>query len=190
MVAMVLTAATGVQAFDRNRKGFIIGLGGGLGFTSYQHEEDWGWVYETQMDTGDRKTTVAFATDFRIGGGFNEQFMLYYENRVAWLSAEGDSAGGSDVIAAHAVGLIGFSYYLKPITPTWYLVGSVGTSSWMEPFETDGDTKSGFGLSGGAGYEFARRVSVEGTVNWGDTEKDECKTKAMSVLFTICYIWY
>jgi hypothetical protein len=43
---------------------------------------------------------------------------------------------------------------------------------------------------GGAGYEFAPHVAVEGTVNWGNMEEDECKTSAISFLFTICYLWY
>ena len=191
VAATVLLATTTVQALDRNRKGFIIGLGGGLGVTSFTQE-----VQEASGGgvavKSDRETDFGLATDFRIGGGINDQFMLYYENRVAWFRIA--SAAGKDVTIAHGVGLVGASYYFKTRAPSAYILGSVGTSSWMAPFEEDSETWTGLGLSGGLGYEFSPRVSIEATINRGTPSKDfgglEFKTNAISVLVTLCYIWY
>jgi len=181
-----LLAATAVQAFDSNRKGFTIGLGGGLGITSFTQEIDIDEFGEGSLKS-DRETDFGFGTDFRIGWGFSNQFMLYYENRVSWFGME--SLAG-DVTIANGVGLVGASYYLQEGAPSVYILGSIGTSAWMAPFEEDSGSMSGFGISGGLGYEFRPHLSVEGTVNLGWPSEDEVTTNAAAVLVTLCYNWY
>jgi hypothetical protein len=188
VTAAVLLATATVQAFDRDRKGFIIGLGGGLGVTSFTQEAN----LNGHGVKSDRETDFSLATDFRIGGGISNQFMLYYENRVAWFRMA--SRTGTDVTIADGVGLVGASYYFQTRAPSAYILGSVGTSSWMAPFESNSKAWTGLGLSGGFGYEFSPRISIEATINRGTPSRDfgglKLKTNAISALVALCYIWY
>jgi len=192
LVATVFAAASAVQAFDGNRKGFIIGFGVGAGVTSYTQELeiDLPSVSRTEPVADESKTVLV--TDFRLGGGVTDQFLLYYENRVAWFGAE--DAAGTDLFIAHGIGLLGASYYFRPSSPSLYVLGSVGTSAWMTMIESEYDMAAGFGVSGGVGYEFKRGWAVEATANWGkpkDTADGvDLVTEAFSGMFTVGYTGY
>ena len=124
---LVLTAvtvmATAVCAFDGERRGFILGFGIGPGYTNFSQE-----VGGIESDSEGK---LSFVTDFRIGGGFNEQFLLYYENRVSWFKTtvvdhlwydpvtEDFYTTETDVTIAHGIGLVGISYYFKPEVPSF-----------------------------------------------------------------------
>jgi len=199
LTAMVV-AATSVFAFDGKRKGFIIGFGLGPGYTNFSQE--------VEGVESDSEGKVSIVSDFKIGYGFNEQFLLYYENRVSWFKMtslidcwydpweEQLYCSEKDVTIAHGIGLVGMSYYFQTEAPTFYLLGSVGVSTWSVPFETDsGDAWVGFGISGGGGYEFTKHWSIEGTLNYGNPSTTDqygfdATTKAFSVLFTITGLAY
>ena len=156
--AVILTlCSVPADAFNGKRSGFL--LGGGLG-GGYTHIKQTVTLYSETVSTSDK---FGVATEFRIGGGIGEQFQLYYVNRVNWISA------GATYTAT--VGLVGASYYLKAQSPSWYLTGLVGASSWDAPFE-DRRAYTGFGVGAGVGWEFARHYSLETTANWGDPSKD------------------
>jgi hypothetical protein len=182
MVAVWVLAAmaTSAHALDGTRKGFILGIGFGGGFTDYEFH------YIGPPRSGGA-TQGAAATDFRIGGGITEKFLLYYENRVTWFSKKSVYYGGG--VTAFPVGLLGASYYLETKAPSLYVLGSVGTSAIIFPLE-DTDILSGAGISGGVGYEFAPKWSVESTLNWGNPERDGLRFDIYSVLFTIVGTWY
>jgi hypothetical protein len=179
LVAILLGVSVS-HAFDGNRRGFILGGGIGAGLTSFSQEVDSPIFGKLETD---RENKFALVTDFRLGGGFTEKFMLYYANKVAWFGM--DSAAGKSVTIAHGIGLVGASYYFNVAAPSMYLVGSIGLSSWSAPFESDSESWSGFGITGGVGYEFATHWSVEGTLNWGNPGKGEFTTNAFSVLVTV-----
>lgn len=174
-VATVIVTATSVFALDGTRKGFVIGFGVGPGMTSYTVEDS------------DRESKFAAATDFKIGGGISEKLLVYYENRVSWFSHDLPT---ESVTAANGIGLAGVSYYFKADVPSFYVLGSVGLSSWSYPFESTSDTWAGFGVSAGAGYEFAKHFSAEATVNWGNPGKDNVTVNALSVLVTVGALAY
>jgi hypothetical protein len=179
----VVTAGTG-YAFDGQRRGFVLGFGVGPAIASYTQTAS----LEGFPDlTSDRESKGGLGTDFRIGGGVNEQFVLYYVNRVTWFSL--DNALDETVTIASSVGLLGASYYLQPGSHTAYLVGLLGLSTWDAPFESDVDAQVGLGLGMGLGYEFSPHWSVEGNLNFGrpsDTIQGvEFSTNAFSFHATI-----
>jgi hypothetical protein len=160
--ALLIAVASNAGAFDGDRKGFVLGGGIGGGTASIQQEMS-GFF----SGKSDRETNGTFVTDFRIGGAFNENWMLYYDNQVWWGSAEFTS--GSKTFAL-GIGLVGLSYYFTADTPSWYLVGSIGVSTFGPA--DDYGAQSGFGISGGVGYEFARHWSAEAVVGWGSPEEE------------------
>jgi hypothetical protein len=155
--AMVLLAATSANAFDENRKGFVVGAGLGSGYAKQTSEI----LFEDQ-------STAVFNTDFKIGLGITDQLLVYYNTEIFWypLSERGESTW----IATGLAG-IGLSYYLSSSPGTLYLLGSVGISSWAAPFEGENDTLFGPGALGGVGYEFWRHWSVETIVMWGKPDE-------------------
>ena len=151
VLTAVIVTATSVYAFDGERKGFILGFGIGPGYTNFSQE-----INGLELDSEGK---VSIATDFKIGYGFNEQFLLYYENRLSWFNltvideayydpwADELTFTETDVTIAHGIGLVGMSYYFQTEAPSFYILGSVGVSTWSAPFETNSDTSVGFGIS-------------------------------------------
>jgi len=198
VLTAVIVTATSVCAFNGERKGFVLGFGIGPGYTNFSQE-----LGGIESDSEGKASIV---TDFKIGGGFNEQFLLYYENRLSWFKltvvdevyydpfADEVTFTETDVTIAHGIGLVGMSYYFKTEAPSFYVLGSVGVSSWSAPFETNSDMWVGFGISAGVGYEFAKHWAIEGTLNYGNPSTDQftsdATTTAFSALFTISALAY
>ncbi len=185
---LVISFSTNLFAFDNNRKGFVLGIGVGPALTSYTQEV----VIFSKAVTSDRENAFGVATDFKIGYGASENFMIYYVNKVTWFSM--DNALGSSVTIANGVGLLGVSYFLEPVAPSFYLTGTIGLSTWMAPFEDGSSTWTGFGVAAGGGYEFKEHWTVEAGLMWGkpgDTEMGiDVSTNALGVMFTINYLAY
>ena len=189
LASVLLVSATSAFALDGTRKGFILSFGIGPGMTSLTSEYN--------GSSSDRENKFALTTDFKIGGGITEQFTLYYINRVAWLSFESEictynfftgtvtCVKGDNVTVAHAIGLLGASYYFQPEAPSPYVLGSVGISTWSAPFEENSDTWTGLGVSGGFGYEFAQHWALEATLNYGKPSEGDFSINALSVLVTV-----
>jgi hypothetical protein len=182
VVIMVLVSAVSAARADNTRKGFIFGLGLGGGYQTYDAEI-------TGMDT-ERSDKFALASDLRIGGGLNDQLILYYGNRMSWFDFDGLWA--DEEYAAFGVNGLGVSYFFKPQAPSLYLVGSVGIAYWMWPGNISDWEGDGFGFSAGIGYEFKRHLVVEGTLGWGQPESDSGggKIDAVSILVTIGVLLY
>ena len=173
--AAVIVTATSVFALDGTRKGFVIGIGVGPGMTSYT------------IGNSDRESKFALASDFKIGAGISEKLLVYYVSRVSWFSHDLPT---ETVTAANGIGLVGSSYYFKTDVPSFYVLGSVGLSSWSYPFESTSDTWTGLGVSVGAGYEFAKHYAAEATVNWGNPGSDNVDVDALSFMVTVGVLAY
>lgn len=159
---LVVALAPGARAFDGNRKGFV--LGGGVGGGTARLEQELSGALSGTLPSVTEGTLV---TDFRIGGGLNEHWMLYYDNQVWWGRTEFTSGKKGFGLG---IGLVGVSYYLTADAPSWYFVGTVGVSSFGS--SDDYTAQTGLGVSGGAGFEFARHWSVEAVAGWGSPEED------------------
>ncbi len=184
IVNLALLAAAGVclwvsgaSAFDGERGGFVLGFGAGVGLTSFTQTID-------DFDgaaTSDRQNEFSLGSDFKIGGGIGDRFLLYYVNRIAWLNVDNDLYRNEMIV--NGVGLLGASYYFQETAPSWYVLGLLGISTWGSLDE--GDSEAGFGVGAGAGWEFTRHWSVEATINWGKPSEDWVETNAVSFLVTI-----
>jgi len=162
------------RAFDGSRKGFILGAGAGVGVSSYtQKLED--QVYGFPPATSDQQSNVGFATDFRIGWGASKQVLVFYDNKVNWFGF--DNAFGNTVTIADGLTSAGISYYLKRAFPSAYLTGGFGWAAWSTPLEENSSGSVGFGLFGGAGFEFTRLLNVEGTISYGMPSNEESGLK-------------
>ncbi|MCZ6765439.1 MAG: outer membrane beta-barrel protein [bacterium] len=180
IVAILMGSSTNVAAFDGQLKGFVLGGGVGGSWTSFTQElSGFGAPFD---GTSDRENDIGFATDFKIGYGVNDQFLLYYVNRGSWFGL--DNVLGETVTIFNSVGLVGVSYYVAPASST-YIMGLIGIASWSAVFEEDSGGQIGFGLGAGVGYEFARHWAIETTFNWGNPEDSEAGLKVSTNAFAL-----
>lgn len=162
--------ATSAQAFDEKREGFILGLGAGLSSVASSGDLD--------------DTSVGFATSFKIGYGFNEQFSLYYVRNASWFGYDDDP--DEDTYASGISG-VGASYYISPNDPA-YVMAAVGFGDFSNVTENAGETGSAFMLGGG--YEIYPHVHLEGTYLVADIEEDGVDLTTSAFQLTINYLWY
>lgn len=150
-------------AFDGQRKGFV--LGGGLGGGAAHLKQ----TFSDGQDAleGERDAYGSLVTDFRIGGAFNNQWMLYYDNQIWWFNTE--NALGNSETFIFGIGLVGLSYYFKTESPSLYAVATIGIAQFGTS-DNYSDSNS-FGISGGLGYEFARHWSIEAVAGYGAPEE-------------------
>ena len=169
-IAASLLTISSAQAFDDQREGFLVGLGAGLSLVN------------SEVATYD-ETSLGFATSFKIGYGFSNQFLLYYVNNVSFFgqdySNDTFTTGGSS---------IGASYYFDENSP-YYALGSIGLGSFGNFSSGNGEIGSTFSI--GAGYEYSPHILLEGVfehVNVDDYSYNGASTN--SLRFTINYMWY
>ena len=139
------------NAFDGKRSGFILGGGIGPGMTSYSVTTEF---LDLEM-TSDRENKFSIITNFMIGGGVSKSMLLYYLNRVSWLSTD-------DEIAIFGLTGLGLTYYFSPKAPSGLIKGGFGISSFLAPFEPAYVDYWGIGFLVGTGFEFSPHWSVEG----------------------------
>ena len=150
------------------RKGFIFGLGVGVGSTSFTRpfaEYYWRHTSESEWAT-ERQSRSALVTELKIGHGFNDQFLLYYTSRISWLPLKHFS---KDTTVANGAAGMGFMYF--PFRRIGlYLVGNVGLATlvtWQPPLTLENARQTGVSVSGGIGYELFSHWSIDFTVNSG-----------------------
>ena len=185
-VLFILASVNDAHAWDKQRKGFVLGFGGGLALTSIK--EEFGGL-------SGRENKLGLYTDFRIGYAPENNWMIYYMNKVSWFGSKVTFFDGfvghvEDVTVISGITGAGFSYYFNPDSPSPFVTGGVGASSFSFPFEDVGGT-TGAAFFVGGGYEFARRWSVEGNLTWGNPSEDDIIDRSIiSVSGTINILGY
>ncbi len=179
LMLMVLGFATTCYAFDGKRQGFVLGGGFGTGLTSFTQTLE----YLGYVETSERENKLPVVTNFVIGGGFTNTFVLYYLNRVSWFSIE--NAYGDNVIIATGITGVGCTYYFNPKAPSPLIKTGIGLSAWSAPFEEGSDYWWGFGFLFGAGYEFSPHWSIEGDIAIGWPSITEMGLTARSNVFSL-----
>ena len=143
LLIIALVAAAGpVQAFDGNRKGFLLNLGAGYG----------------KYSTTNNFSENGFVSDFKIGGGINPQIVIYYTNRILFYQAGTDSETRISGMTG-----VGVSYFITPRTQTFFFSGALGVGS-QRNLEDDFASKTGTGFTLGAGFEFAPNWTIEASL--------------------------
>lgn len=149
------------------RKGFICGIGAGVGYTNFTAPlaAYWGDAYEGSWPDP-RQTKSAFGTELKIGHGLSDSFLLYYTSRISWLPL---SNLYRDTMVANGSAGVGIMYFpLRSID--FYFVGSLELAvltTWHPPFKLEKARQTGLAVSGGIGYEFLPHLTVDFTVSFG-----------------------
>jgi hypothetical protein len=197
LAAVLLLAPATADAFDGNRKGFLLGFGVGGGALSLTRDLK---LADLPDRTFDRKTSFAISTNLKVGWGITDRLLVYYLAEVAWFQHDDmfiyddprtefkeifwvfEGLGDPPFVAPTkqiwiATGLagLGVTYYLGKDSP-YYVIAAGGMSTWTAPFEDDdwlapfndsSQTWFGYSALAGFGWEFMRHWSVEGTAMWG-----------------------
>ena len=175
IAASLLTIST-AQAFDDQREGFLMGVGAGAAIVN-------------TSSTGLDESSFGFATSFRMGYGFNNQFLLYYTNDISWFGID-DYRNDDTFISGGSA--IGASYYIEENSPI-YITGSLGLGGFSN-FTSDYSTDLGSTFSIGGGYEISPHVLLEASYqrtnadNYNEGYGAEMSTNAFK--FTVNYLWY
>jgi opacity protein-like surface antigen len=164
---LVVAFAVGANAFDGQKKGFILGGGLGFGMTSFTQSFEGGGI----SITSDRENKGAFGTDFRIGWGVNERTAVYYTGKISWFGI--DNGYGESVTIADGIHGLGVTHSFRAWVPTWFVTGGLALATWSAPFETNSGTWNGFGFYVGTGYEFSKHYGVEFDVVYGNPGDSE-----------------
>jgi hypothetical protein len=179
---------THVDAFDGQRKGFILGGGLGLGSTDFEQSIDVGPF--SSVSGGE--STFSFQTNFKIGYAPSEQMEIYYFSHQAFFGME--NILRNNVTIASGVGGAGVTYFFKTQVPSFFIAGGIGMAMWALPFESNADTWTGFGLTASGGYEFSRHVSFEVGITYGEPSLRvlgvDFTTKATTIRATINALAY
>jgi hypothetical protein len=155
LMASVVTPSSGLA--QKPRKGFILDLGVGIA----------GISQSSNSPGSGRETTGAVGTDFKIGHAPTDQLLIYYSNDAAFYKET--SSFGGDVLVAVGMSGVGATYFLQPAAPSFYLNGALGIAALnavsLDDATQDGIT--GWGVSLGGGYEFARHWLLDGDLVLG-----------------------
>lgn len=191
VTSMLGALAPAARAFDNERRGFVIGIGLGLGATHYRQvavEQGGSGVVVAERDW---TQSFSFPIDFKIGWGATEKLLVTYSSRVAWLSVT--SALNTKNTINSAIHGVGVTYYFKPEGPSWFVSGVVGVSTWATTLSTDPEFK-GPGFQVGVGWEFQPHFALEATVSYGEADERvygfDAGTDAASLLVTIGALAY
>lgn len=194
-LGLVMLAAPAL-AFNGSRRGFILGVGIGGGGTSFKADLPGDFI--THPET---QTRATFATDFELGGGVNEQLLVYYSNHVNWVGLSYPVTFDQTVWQSDSVLLIrsiqyreketiasgvtsaGVSYFFSPSAPSAVVEGGIGFSGWSVVGSSHGSI--GFGFWGGGGYEFSRHWLMRGKVTYGNL-----RLKPIGLSVSIHYLAY
>ena len=171
-------------AFDGNREGFIIGLGLGLQETELNIEKN-GVKAGLDMDG-------TLATSFKLGYGFNNNFLLHYTNDVSWVKVPNNS----DSLFIGVTTISG-TYYFNEKSPSAFITVGLGAGAWSNLSNTSPEESLlGSGWILGGGYEFKDHVNVEISLFEADFSNDTKVAKSgtkiytPSIRFTVNYLWY
>ena len=151
------------------RKGFIFGLGVGVGRTSFTEplaEYYWRGMQKADWST-ERLTRSALVTELKIGHGLSDQFLLYYTSRISWLPLQHFYKDTMIANGAAGMGLMYFPFRKRGL----YLVGNIGLATlvtWQPPLTLENARQTGVTVTGGIGYEFLSHWSIDFTANFGN----------------------
>jgi hypothetical protein len=167
VLSIIVVSASGTYAFDKERKGFILGMGLGPGFSSYTKITD---SLGTQIYS-DKQNKIGVFTDFKLGYAPNDHLMIYWMSKVAWSGRtdtlqQDTSSREEDITVATGIGGLGVTYFFNAKSPSLFVTVGAGFTGWSYPFE-DRDFWTGIGVTGGVGWEFRPNWVLEASFLWG-----------------------
>ena len=178
------------QAQEDKSGGFVIGFGAGYGHSNWQQAPyyppcsytSYYPYYTCPPAVPGVSSHTGIATNFKIGGAINHRFLILFHstNTIFDTETEGtvmDGMAGAD-LQVHVAGRKGRSVYV---------FGGAGYQNIIhfnfdDPYS--GSNSIGFGVRGGAGFEFVKYLTVEFHVQHGFYETEHNPTSfAVTVNF-------
>ena len=198
IILLALLASTPASALDRNREGFVFGLG--LGFAPEARVEV-DLVCDGQGMTRE-VSNIALAQHYFFGYGWNESDILALELHLSSFAKDPDdlrcppsagswswsiSFGTADMWHQAFLGPVWYHYFAKP-GRSLYTVAGIGWASHDSLDEVD----MGLGLLAGTGVELTDRISLEARLFRGRSRYDysEAQYRTFSVSFLLNATWY
>lgn len=179
VLGLVLFMVSSANAFDGNRKGFI--LGGGMGVVPVSNWKiDVGFFgLEGSID----ENNVGFGLHIIIGGAFNEHNMLVYEGNLSGFKSE-----LFDQSAVQGFNGAVWYHYFQETGKTPFTALGLGLSYFkLEDFDA---VEPGGSLLFGAGYEFSKHWQFGVYLTYGKTSDSapgvdvSLEHANLSILFT------
>lgn len=139
------------------RKGFIIGLGAGVGMHRFTEPTIFNFR-GVPVGGGGTYNGVGLAWDFNIGYAPTDRLLIHYTNAVQF-----GNDSNYDIVGLTGAGV---TYAFKPTARSWYVSGAIGAATGAEVDLGSGrfgDVERGLAFSAGGGYEFARHWLLGGT---------------------------
>jgi len=172
-----LAVAAPVHAgiLDGEREGFFVSGGIGAGYTTYSGQYRV-ILPDSIIDRSIDDNSAGAMFDVRIGGGISPRAQIYYQLQVVWFD-EPHGSGAEEEIIATAHSGFGLTVYQKDTAPSLYYFGSIGFRHWWAPFAEENTVWTGFGIMGGLGFEFLKRISLEASAAYGKPGIDTATVK-------------
>ena len=165
VVSFLAVAAFPARASAQERKGFVIGFGGGFGYTN------WGTNHSGVFTN----IKIGYAPTNRFAILWHSASTTFKANNGSWMM-DGMAGGSIQIFLSKQPGRGG------------YVIGGAGYHN-MGRFQDFpyGTNDLGFGIRGGFGYEFAKRWTVETLVQHG-FHKDQGNPTSLGV--TVNWLFY
>jgi hypothetical protein len=161
--------STPVMAFNNQRKGFIVGVHGGIGLNIW---DEWNEIGESYGGSD-----YVFRIGLRIGGGISDRVVMYLftENYLNLSDGYSDyeSTEWADYhLDQYQFSGFGISIYLRPTTPSLYIfLGAGNIPDLWHGVGLNPNPFLGGAITGGIGYEFFRHFSTEANIIWRQKEE-------------------
>ncbi|RAP30746.1 hypothetical protein DID78_02235 [Candidatus Marinamargulisbacteria bacterium SCGC AG-343-D04] len=181
------------KVFDKNRKGFIVGLGVGGHSTKLITRFDrvttsfidGKFSMVTDGTKSNTESIFGVFSSVKIGYGFTNQFLVYYLRDAAWYSI-------NNTKQASGIMGIGTSYYFKPDSQTFFVSLGLGLGD-QTYVDTSTEPRFGSAICVGLGFEFKPRLSLE-TKFLKNLTKDKdlwnYENEVDSFSMSLNYLWY
>lgn len=159
-IAISVLCSSSIFAFDGERQGFILGGGLGGAFVSYT-------TTSSYLPESVSKDIGAIHSVFKIGYAPSNVFEIYYISKVSWWSGVNTEGYYDDQLQTLGLAAVGASYHLNnESNEGWFMSG-------------------GFGLYGGAGYEFIEHWSVQLDLIYSSVSNSDVDVSSVSISITI-----
>ncbi|MEZ5291159.1 MAG: SH3 domain-containing protein [Vicinamibacterales bacterium] len=155
MPAGATAPSTATPSEPGGRKGFVIGLGAGVGAHRYTTPTI---RFGSFSVGGERVSSSGLATEFLLGYAPTDRLMIHYQNS---LQLTGDDA--YDLLGMTGGGA---TYFFGPRARSWYVTGALGAAIGADvnlDRGTVGSSDRGLAYVVGGGVEFARHWLLGGS---------------------------
>jgi hypothetical protein len=171
-ILIMLVISTSLFAWDGERKGFLLGLGFGLGYEAYT-----GVQWDAISSDKDSNKSWAFAASPKIGYAFNNNIALVYTRSPLTYNVK--TSTGTDVGIISCTEALQVIYFLEDQAPSIFFGLGTGIGYFFDQEVIDEpamnyspNSLKGFGLMASMGFEPFKHITTELAVHYRAPQKD------------------